>query len=605
MKKSKAATKPLLPAALKVFLNGDAEQEALAEKKNAGGPTARPEITITTEEHEVNAQAVQALVRNLAIYQRGGLLVRVVRDTSPAAKGIRRPLAPRIDMLPPPLLRERLAEAARWITKRETKDGVVDQAARPPAWCVSAVHARGEWPSVRHLEAVVDYPVLRPDGTILFTPGYDDATGLLLESAGPIPPFLDRPTHSDAIAARDLLLDAVGDFPFALEVHKSAWLAALLTPLARFAFSGPAPLFLVDANVRAAGKGLLLNCIARIVTGNDFTVATYTSDEDELRKRITSLVLEGDRLVLFDNLDGHFGNAVLDAALAATSWKDRLLGVNRTASAPIYLTWYATGNNVAIAADTSRRTCHIRMESDRERPEERTGFRRPNLLAWVGEHRQRLLAAALTILRGYIVAGRPDMRLPAWGSFEGWSAIVRSSIVWAGMPDAGETRIVLQDSADVVAEHFGVILDCWQKMDPQQQGLTAAQVIDVLKPKAKAGSTMTQTTPPPEWHNDFRDAIEGLLGKLDSRMLGNKLRQYRRRVFGGLYLDHAGKAHQAIRWAIYPASAFGGGGKNTPRTPHTPRSRESGESGESFSPVGGLPADSLLQTFSDDDSELL
>jgi predicted DNA-binding transcriptional regulator AlpA len=74
-------------------------------------------------------------------------------------------------------------------------------------------------------------------------------------------------------------------------------------------------------------KGLLLDCISRIVTGEQFTVATYTDDTEELRKRITSLVLEGDRLVLFDNLVGRFGNAVLDAALTATSWKDRLLGV--------------------------------------------------------------------------------------------------------------------------------------------------------------------------------------------------------------------------------------------------------------------------------------
>ena len=63
-------------------------------------------------------------------------------------------------------------------------------------------------------------------------------------------------------------------------------------------------MFLVDANVRAAGKGLLLDCISQIVSGERFSIATYTSDEDELRKRITSLVLAGDRLVLFDNLEG-------------------------------------------------------------------------------------------------------------------------------------------------------------------------------------------------------------------------------------------------------------------------------------------------------------
>ena len=45
----------------------------------------------------------------------------------------------------------------------------------------------------------------------------------------------------------------VADFPFAQPEHKSTFLAFLLTALARYAFSGPAPLFLIDANVRGSG----------------------------------------------------------------------------------------------------------------------------------------------------------------------------------------------------------------------------------------------------------------------------------------------------------------------------------------------------------------
>jgi hypothetical protein len=134
---------------------------------------------------------------------------------------------------------------------------------------------------------------LGPDGTIFDRPGYDPDTGLLLEAAASLPAIPEHPSKAQAIAARDQLLEVVADFPFERDVHRAAWLAALLTPLARFAFAGPAPLFLVDANVRAAGKGLLLDCISRIVTGERFTIATYTSDEDELRKRITTLVLAG------------------------------------------------------------------------------------------------------------------------------------------------------------------------------------------------------------------------------------------------------------------------------------------------------------------------
>src|SRR5581483_5463626 len=198
----------------------------------------RPEITITVEEHDVNSQAAGVLERDPDLYQRGGLLVRVGIDASPAAGVIRRPAAPRIEPLAPATLRDTLTRTARGTQLKETNDGPVKRSARPPAWSVNAVHARGVWPGVRYLEAVTEYPVLRPDGTVLTTAGYDQATGLLYCPAG------------DVRAAVAELMEAVTDFPFARPAHRSAWLAALLTPPARFAFEGPAPLFLADANTR-------------------------------------------------------------------------------------------------------------------------------------------------------------------------------------------------------------------------------------------------------------------------------------------------------------------------------------------------------------------
>jgi hypothetical protein len=540
----------------------------------------RPVIVVTTEEHLVNDQAVQAIGNDQSIFQRGGLLVRVVTDDSPAGRGIRRPFAPRIDALPPPLLRERLTANARWIVAQtDNKGDVRYKPGHPPGWCVSAVHSRSSWPNVRHLEIVVDYPVLRPDGTICCTAGYDPDTGLLLAPAGDLPAVQSSPSKEDAVAAANTLFEVVADFPFEHAAHKSAWLAALLTPLARFAFVGPAPLFLVDANVRGAGKGLLLHVIAKIITGETFTVATYTGDEDELRKRITSLALAGDRLVLFDNLEGQFGNAVLDAALTASSWEDRILGGNRMARMPLFVTWYATGNNVMVGADTARRVCHTRLESPEEKPEEREGFAHPDLLAWVGKNRQRLLAAALTILRAYCVAGRPNQELKPWGSFEGWSALVRSAVKWLGFEDPGVTRLLLEKQADVVSESMKVLLDGWAQMDPKQDGLTVAEVIQRLYKDKEP----FQGFPP--YYCDMQEAIANLIGKPDPGQLGCKLRSYRRRIFQGHFLDKVSSEHSAARWAVFPAKDFRTGAKHPPHPPRPPRRQgEHGEDGEDVSP---------------------
>jgi hypothetical protein len=252
------------------------------------------------------------------------------------------------------------------------------------------------------------------------------------------------------------------------------------------------------------------------------------------------------------------------------------------AEAPLLMTWYATGNNVCIAADTARRVCHIRLESPEERPEERQDFRHRNLLAWVGDNRFKLLTAALTILRAYCALGRPDQRLPAWGSFEGWSELVRSAVVWIDMPDPGETRLLLQEQADLGAESMNVILASWERMDSARRGLTAAEVVQRVKDPSDN---------PPDHLVDLRDALEAFLGKLDARLLGNKLRSYRRRIFAGRYIDKVGTEHSAARWAVFPASEFRSRAKYSPQTPHTPSGEgECRESGESFPAPGGNTA---------------
>ena len=171
------------------------------------------------------------------------------------------------------------------------------------------------------------------------------------------------------------------------------------------------PLFLFDANVRGSGKSLLADVNSLIVTGREATRMAAPRNDEETRKRITALVKDSDRIVLIDNIAGRFGCPSLDTALTGTVWKDRRLGSNELIEAPLRMTWYASGNNVMLVADTARRVCHVRLESRLENPEDRGGFKYPIIRDHVRQHRAALLTAALTILRGYITAGRPCQRL--------------------------------------------------------------------------------------------------------------------------------------------------------------------------------------------------
>jgi hypothetical protein len=528
----------------------DAPDDCDIECLEPTAPGDVPTIFIGTDEHRVNDEATAALAAEPDLYQRCGILVRIVQtadEPDPEAVIRRQPGAPVVRELSPPLLRERLTRCAKWVRTVKRGDDEIDSPAHPPWWCYQTVHARGEWPGVRHLEAVVTHPVILSDGSILSAPGYDPRSSLFVWTPHNLTVDVPTsPTPDDVRRAAATLCDVVCDFPFESGVHRAAWVAGLLTPLASFAYEGTAPLFLIDKNVRGAGAGMLADVVALTVTGRRFPVMTYTNDKEELRKRITSLAVEGERMVLLDNLAGPFGNDVLDAALTSVEWKDRLLGGNRSYVGPLHMCWYATGNNVELQADTARRVCHCRMESKEERPELRTGFKYPDLRAHVRANRGQLLSAALVILRGWFAAGRPRHQLAPWGSFEGWSGVVREAVVFAGFPDPGETRHALQITADRDAATMTTVLTCMEQLDPYRRGLTVADILDRIK----------DTGTPAALQAELRGAVEALCGKLDSRTLAGRFRHFQRRNFGGRMIDKAGtdRTH-SNRWVVLPAGA--------------------------------------------------
>ncbi|NUQ49701.1 MAG: hypothetical protein HUU27_07255, partial [Phycisphaerae bacterium] len=433
-----------------------------APARSAAEGSARPNIFIDTEEHRVVRETIAALTADQDLYQRGGILVRVIRDRQPSDGILRCDGSATIQAMPAANLRERMTRVATF-TKLNRKGEEV--AAHPAPWLVSAVEARAEWDGIRHLMGVSDTPILRPDGSIWQSPGYDERTGVLFEPApgAAFPPIHPEINIDDADAALTTLLEVVCDFPFESAEHKSAWLAALLTPLARFAFAGPSPLFLIDANVRGAGKGLLAQTIGRIVLGREMPVSSYAHDSEEMRKKITAIAIAGDRMILFDNLEGSFGNDALDRALTSTRWKDRILGKSEEVELPLIPAWYATGNNVQVAADTLRRIIHVRLDVLDEHPEDRSGFKHDNLLAWIERNRGRLLSAALTILSAYLRSGRPAQNLRPFGSFEGWSNVVRAAVAWVGLPDPCLTRTRLAESADTTGDALGQLIVAWRQ----------------------------------------------------------------------------------------------------------------------------------------------
>jgi hypothetical protein len=212
----------------------------------------RLDIIIGTREHATIDDAIKVLaLKDKSLFQRGGELVRIARPLRPTQLRLMTTSgAPKIESLPAAALRTRLTRYARVLEIKRTSEGAQKQEVHPPKWLVDGILAADAWPEVRPLEAVVTTPVLLPDGCVLQRPGYHVASGLLYAATEDFPAIPENPSFDDARRALAELLEPVCDSPFSRPEHRSAWLAATLTPIARFAFHGPAPLFLADANVR-------------------------------------------------------------------------------------------------------------------------------------------------------------------------------------------------------------------------------------------------------------------------------------------------------------------------------------------------------------------
>ena len=124
----------------------------------------------------------------------------------------------------------------------------------PPAWVVETLLGRPHWP-VPVLEGIVCTPTLRPDGTVIATPGYDPDTGLFLDLNGTQYPALPaHPTLDDARRASKALVEVFQDFPFETPHDVIATLAAVLSIVARFAIQGNMPLFAVRSPIRGVAR---------------------------------------------------------------------------------------------------------------------------------------------------------------------------------------------------------------------------------------------------------------------------------------------------------------------------------------------------------------
>jgi len=518
--------------------------EANGRRTTSGEADTRPVIRIVEGElPSVVDEAEQVLLdSDEQLFQRGGALVRVVRRDVPSArdhKKVHRPSGSlSIVLCDRTYLVETLTRVARW--ERWDKRSEAWRAVDAPERIAATYLARGAW-RLRPLRATISAPTLRLDGSVLQTPGYDEATATWYDPCGVAYNLVpESPTRAHAEAALEELLWAFRTFPFDGEADRSVALALALTGLLRRNLPA-APLGAISAPLRGSGKTLLADCIAILATGVSAPAMLCPADGEEAAKLLLAVLAEGDAVVLIDNVERTLQGDWLCTVLTSETFRARMLGRTEMMSVPTSTLWLATGNHLTIAGDLSTRTLYCYIDPHLEKPEEREFV--GDLRVWFSQNRARLVVAGLTVMRACALASPAELPpLRPFGRFEIWSDLVRRSLVWLGLEDpCASVRAI-------------------EREDPQRlellQLMEAWRVVFGSEPKT-AREVLAATTDPAcrsEGMTALRDAIEsvagGHAGEPNLRRLGKWLSKNAGRICGGRHFTKYGERCHVALWRL-------------------------------------------------------
>ena len=484
-------------------------------------------------------EAESALIgAEIPLYQRGDLVTPVVNEV--AAAGGHKTKVVRLAPVTIPAMLDYLCRSVRFEKFNPTKGAYVPT--NPTENLHKIILSRvGEW-RFPHLAGVITAPTLRPDGSLLIEAGYDSETRLLLFDPPAMAAIADLPTRHDALAALAKLGGLLSGFPFADEGSRAVALSGLISPVVRGAMP-VVPLHAITAPTSGSGKTYLVDIVSAMLTGDRAPVLSATDKVEETEKRLAGAILDGSPIISLDNVNGNLYSDLLCQIVERPRVKIRPLGTSQLITVESRATIFATGNNLHLVSDLLRRTLTCTLDPALERPELRTFNCDP--LKMVLANRGEFLGAALTVVRAYVVAGQPCKASPL-GSFEAWSDLVRSALIWLGCADPVGTQDGARADDPTVAE-LSTLMTEWYAVGGSER-FTVKEITEKAGAMAPVGFAN---------NTGLRDALMVVAGDnrggIEPRCLGHYLGKNRGRILAGLrfHSEKDAKRKQNV-WRVVP-----------------------------------------------------
>lgn len=530
--------------------SGDAPPADADQGGDDGDDDPRPEIEwVQGKLPQIVDEAERALMRSAeGIYQRGGNLVRLVRRESTSVRNFKRtkPADVALRVVDQPYLVEALTRAASW-QRWDTRADDWRNMNCPKDVATTLLARSGRW-KVPPLLAAITAPTLRPDGTLLQTPGYDESTCTWYDPCGyEYPEIPDAPSRDEAEAALGYLRRSFSTFPFMDDEDAAVVYSLALTALVRRSLPS-APLGAITAPVMSSGKTLIADLISILASGVPAPAMQLPETDEEAKKTALSILMMGDPVVLIDNIERPLQGDWLCTAITSETFAGRVLGATQMVHVPTCTLWLATGNQLVIAGDLRTRALLCRIDPKTEKPEQRAF--KTDIRVWFTEHRPKLVAAGLTIMRAFVASGeKPEKHVEAWGRFEAWSNMVRAPLVWLGERDPYLSTRHLDAEDPHRVELLHVLNSWWAKFQDSEH--TVAEVITTV------GDGQLSTDRELQLLEALRTVAGDRGGTVNARRLGHWLGRHVGRILGGKKIERGRNKDGAARWRVEEVAAAG------------------------------------------------